>query len=88
MKMNFLKLSIPVLGMVFGVLSAFTTIPEEESSLVLQKGYVDNVTPCDASIQCSPTGSIICEDSSERQVFGKINEADPTCPLTLYQPVQ
>ncbi|RXG13124.1 DUF6520 family protein [Leeuwenhoekiella aestuarii] len=88
MKTHVLKLGLPVLAMAFGVLSAFATIPEAETSLAPERGYLNTTTPCTQSIMCSTVVGPICEDANDNQLHGKRFENDPACPVVLYQPVQ
>ncbi len=88
MKTHVLKLGLPVMAMAFGVLSAFATIPEVENSVAPQQGYIDTTTPCTLSIECSTVQGPICRDADNNQVFGKLNETAPNCPVVLYQPMQ
>lgn len=77
----------PLAVMVFGFGLAFTTTSMKDAKVLLDKqGYrfVSAQDPCHTTKQCRTELNPICKSGSI-QLWGKVNETDMECPVTLYE---
>lgn len=86
------EILIPVAVVAAGVLGAFATQMSESSNTAqaLEPAWIDNVAPCaEDPYMCASLGSEVCTiiiDGVERQLRGKYNSSDATCPKVLFKP--
>lgn len=91
MKMNVLKLALPVLVTGFAAAAAMTT-PQStiKNALANEQGFIRHTSPtdCEASDMCNVTGSQACTvgDVTGGTRLWKKNGSNQ-CILTLYRPV-
>lgn len=86
MKTKKVKIMMPAFAIMFAIVSAFATnVNGKEKSSAIVPGYLDAPEPCEVSIDCSDTGTIICTAPNGQQVFGKENPNGTTCSLEVYQ---
>jgi len=88
MKTNFFKrFMMPLAVMIFGFGLAFTTTSMKDAKVLLDKTayrFISTEDPCHATKTCRIEVNPICKVGSI-QLWGKVNETDMQCPVTLYE---